>query len=131
MASYTSNPFIDALTVGFRATNPVIDYYLDPSGGAWTSIEAAAFAEAASLWSDVADIRFHRVYDPAQADFSEVIYSNASSPGALGSHQLYPGDGTSITDIELGRWGALEGRYNRAGYGWDETNPDGGLTRGV
>lgn len=130
MASYTSNPFIDALTVGFRATNTVIDYYLDSSGGTWTPVEADAFAKAASLWSEVADIRFRRVYDPAQADFSEGLYYDSGSPGHLGWHELYPGDGETIADIEIGRWGALEGRYNRSGYGWDETDPNGGLARG-
>ena len=130
MASYTSNPFIDALTVGFRATNAVIDYYLDPSGGAWTPVEADAFARATALWSEVADIRFRRVYGPAQADFSESLYSSPGSPGQLGSHGLYLGDGETILDVEIGVGGALEGRYNRAGYGWDESDPTGGLVRG-
>ncbi|WP_375262710.1 M10 family metallopeptidase C-terminal domain-containing protein [Palleronia sp.] len=130
MASYTSNPFIDALTVGFRASNTVIDYYLAPSGGAWTQVEADAFARATALWSEVAGIRFRRVYDPADADFSESIYSDAGSPGSLGSHELYIGDGKTIMDIEIGRWGTLDGLYNRAGYGWDENDPNGGLVRG-
>lgn len=130
MASYTSNPFIDALTVGFRASNTVIDYYLDPSGGAWTQVEADAFAKAAALWSDVANIQFRRVYDAAQADFLESLYSDSGTPGHLGSHELYIGDGATIIDVEIGQWGTLDGQYNRAGYGWDENSATGGLSRG-
>ncbi|SFG49862.1 serralysin [Palleronia marisminoris] len=130
MASYTSNPFIDALTIGFRATNTVIDYYLDTSGGAWTQVEADAFADATALWSDVANIQFRRVHDLAQADFSESLYSDPDTPGQLGSHGIYLGDGETIFDVEIGEWGPLEGEYNRAGYGWDENDATGGLSRG-
>jgi len=128
--NFTNNPFLDALIIGYRLTNPTINYFLNNNNGIWTATETAAFAQATNLWSEVANIQFAQIGTAAGAHFVESHYNSPAEPGNLGVHQTFTGNGTSTIDnIAIGA-NPLTGSFNLAGFGWDENDPNGGLVRG-
>ncbi|EFL87450.1 M10 family metallopeptidase C-terminal domain-containing protein [Ahrensia sp. R2A130] len=136
MPNFTNNAYQDALIEGYRLGNTTIEYYLaDTAAGNFTQIERTAFAQATALWNEVANINFAETAVQADAEFIESLYVSGAdgTSGNLGVHQNFIGSNTTVVDtitIDGTFATALSGSYNRSGFGWDETNANGGLQRG-
>jgi Ca2+-binding RTX toxin-like protein len=117
------------------ARDPVsIGYYLASDHGTWTSNERTAMANAFQAWANVANITFHKATSASAADLIEHNVPSSFLGGDLGLHGTPEDAAQSSNQIEdgilLGGQSHAHGYFNYQGFGWDDTDPNGGLAIG-
>ena len=120
-----SDVFRDPVTIGYFLSNDV---------STWTSIEGNAVAVALQSWANVANISFVQVSSAADADLIEHSVPGSVLDGDYGEHGT-PGDAFQTTNqydgsILLGGNTYAHGYFNFEAFGWDYSDPNGGLNVG-
>ena len=120
-----SDVFRDPVTIGYFLSNDV---------STWTSIEGNAVAVALQSWANVANISFVQVSSAADADLIEHSVPGSVLDGDYGEHGT-PEDAFQTTNqydgsILLGGNTYAHGYFNFEAFGWDYSDPNGGLNVG-
>jgi trimeric autotransporter adhesin len=111
-----------------------IGYFLSNDTSVWTSIEANAVAAALQSWSNVANITFFQASSAETADLIEHSVPGSVLDGDYGEHGT-PEDAFQTSNqydgsILLGGNTYAHGYFNYESFGWDYSDPNGGLNVG-
>lgn len=118
-SSTVPNPYLNAILWGGWHWIGPITYYFDNSINPWSETEKAAYRLALQSWANVANLTFQEVFS-SNASFVERV--GFQTPTLLGEHDT--------AEHAYYQGGTAYGFFNDNGYGWDWSNPNGGLRIG-